>query len=86
MPPGHVALSRPWPRRAAALASSRPAWPGAAPAGPSQAVEAEIRQILAPRWLDRVMTWQLAGEKPARLRLRIPTLRWVIRPPGRSPC
>jgi transposase len=32
-------------------------------------VEAEIRQILAPRWLDRVITWELSGDEPASLRL-----------------
>jgi transposase len=34
-----------------------------------QAVEAEITDILKPRWLSRVITWQLAGEEPASLRL-----------------
>jgi transposase len=37
---------------------------------PRQAVEAEITDILNPRWLSRVITWQLAGEEPASLRLR----------------
>jgi transposase len=36
---------------------------------PRQAVEAEIAEILRPRWLSRVITWQLAGEEPASLRL-----------------
>jgi transposase len=36
---------------------------------PRQAVEAEITEILKPRWLSRVITWQLAGEEPASLRL-----------------
>jgi transposase len=36
---------------------------------PRQAVEAEITGILKPRWLSRVITWQLAGEEPAGLRL-----------------
>jgi transposase len=36
---------------------------------PRQAVEAEITDILKPRWLPRVITWQLAGEEPASLRL-----------------
>jgi transposase len=36
---------------------------------PRQAVEAEITDILKPRWLSRVITWQLAGEEPASLRL-----------------
>lgn len=33
------------------------------------AVEADIAEILRPRWLDRVITWQLTGERPATLRL-----------------
>jgi transposase len=36
---------------------------------PRQAVEAEITEILKPRWLSRVITWQLHGQKPASLRL-----------------
>jgi len=36
---------------------------------PRAAVEAEIRQILAPRWLDRVIGWELQGTTPASLRL-----------------
>jgi len=36
---------------------------------PHQAVEAEITGILKPRWLSRVIIWQLAGEEPASLRL-----------------
>jgi transposase len=36
---------------------------------PRQAVEAEITGILKPRWLSRVITWQLAGQEPASLRL-----------------
>jgi transposase len=36
---------------------------------PRPKVEAEIRQILAPRWLDRVISWELHGEQPASLRL-----------------
>jgi transposase len=36
---------------------------------PRQAVEAEITDILNPRWLSRVITWQLAGDRPASLRL-----------------
>jgi transposase len=36
---------------------------------PRAKVEAEIRQILAPRWLDRVISWELHGEQPASLRL-----------------
>ena len=33
------------------------------------AVEADIANILRPRWLDRVITWNLAGQRPAELRL-----------------
>jgi len=29
-----------------------------------------IAEILRPRWLSRVITWQLAGQQPASLRLR----------------
>jgi transposase len=36
---------------------------------PRQAVEAEITEILNPRWLSRVITWQLDGDSPASLRL-----------------
>ena len=36
---------------------------------PRSAVEAEIRQLLAPRWLDRVISWELQGTTPASLRL-----------------
>jgi transposase len=36
---------------------------------PRPKVEAEIGQILAPRWLDRVISWELHGEQPASLRL-----------------
>jgi len=36
---------------------------------PRQAVEAEIAEILRPRWLARVITWQLDGDRPASLRL-----------------
>jgi transposase len=32
-------------------------------------VEADIGQILAPRWLDRVIGWELIGDEPASLRL-----------------
>jgi transposase len=38
---------------------------------PRAAVEADIGQILAPRWLDRVVSWQLTGDErdtPASLR------------------
>lgn len=33
------------------------------------AVEADIAEILRPRWLDRVITFELAGQRPAELRL-----------------
>jgi transposase len=36
---------------------------------PHAKVEAEIGQILAPRWLDRVIIWELHGQQPASLRL-----------------
>jgi transposase len=36
---------------------------------PRAAVEQEIAEILRPRWLARVISWELAGEEPARLRL-----------------
>ncbi len=36
---------------------------------PRQAVKAEITEILKPRWLSRVITWQLDGDSPASLRL-----------------
>jgi transposase len=36
---------------------------------PKDAVEAHIARILRPRWLDRVITTSLTGEKPAELRL-----------------
>jgi transposase len=36
---------------------------------PRQAVEQEITEILRPRWLSRVITWQLDGDSPAGLRL-----------------
>jgi transposase len=36
---------------------------------PRPKVEAEIGQILAPRWLDRVISWELTGDTPASLRL-----------------
>jgi transposase len=42
---------------------------------PRPKVEAEIGQILAPRWLDRVISWQLQGTTPASLRLS-----WCIDP------
>jgi len=32
-------------------------------------VEAEIARILTPRWCNRVVTWTLAGDQPAQLRL-----------------
>ena len=33
------------------------------------AVEADIAEILRPRWLDRVITFELTGTRPAELRL-----------------
>ncbi len=36
-------------------------------------VEAEIAQILAPRWVSRQMTWSLTGRDPAELRLSFHT-------------
>ena len=36
---------------------------------PRTAVEQEIAEILKPRWLSRVITWQLTGDRPASLRL-----------------
>jgi transposase len=36
---------------------------------PRAAVEHEIAEILRPRWLSRVITWQLDGDSPASLRL-----------------
>ncbi|MGI0140910.1 MAG: IS1634 family transposase [Thermoplasmata archaeon] len=36
-------------------------------------VEAEVAAILAPRWVSRVITWSLAGEAPAELRLSFST-------------
>ena len=36
-------------------------------------VEAEIAQILAPRWVSRQMTWSLTGRDPAELRLSFDT-------------
>jgi len=35
----------------------------------SAAVEADIAEILRPRWVDRVITWNLTGQRPAELRL-----------------
>jgi transposase len=36
---------------------------------PRAKVEAEVGQILAPPWLDRVISWELHGAQPASLRL-----------------
>jgi len=36
---------------------------------PRETVEAQVAQILKPRWVSRVVTWSLAGERPAALRL-----------------
>jgi transposase len=40
---------------------------------PKERVEAEIAQILKPRWLSRVISTSLQGESPAELRLRFRT-------------
>jgi transposase len=34
-----------------------------------QAVQAHLATILKPRWLDRVIAWELTGDRPASLRL-----------------
>ncbi|MHB1783322.1 MAG: IS1634 family transposase [Acidimicrobiales bacterium] len=36
-------------------------------------VEVEIAEMLAPRWVARVITWTLTGESPAELRLHFAT-------------
>jgi len=36
-------------------------------------VEAEIAQVLSPRWLSRVITWTLTGDSPAEFRLSFST-------------
>ena len=43
------------------------------------AVEAHIARLLRPRWLDRVITVSLTGDKPAQLRLT-----WTIDTSGRQ--
>jgi transposase len=43
-----------------------------------QAVAAEVAQILKPRWVSRVVTWSLTGERPADLRLA-----WAVDEPAR---
>jgi transposase len=42
------------------------------------AVQAEITKITRPRWLNRVITTTLAGDKPSQLRLT-----WTVDEPGR---
>lgn len=46
---------------------------------PAEAVEAEIAQILKPRWLSRVITTTLTGDTPAALRLT-----WRTNPNARA--
>jgi len=46
---------------------------------PKDKVEAEIAQILKPRWLSRVISTTLTGEKPAELRLT-----WRTKPKARQ--
>jgi transposase len=46
---------------------------------PKEKVEAEIAQILKPRWLSRVISTTLRGEKPAELRLT-----WRTKPAARA--
>jgi len=46
---------------------------------PRQRVEAEIAQILAPRWLSRVISTTLSGDTPAELRLT-----WRTKPAARA--
>ncbi|MHB2024965.1 MAG: IS1634 family transposase [Mycobacteriales bacterium] len=46
---------------------------------PKEKVEAEIAQILRPRWLSRVISTTLSGHEPAELRLR-----WRTLPKGRA--
>lgn len=44
-----------------------------------EGVEAEIAKILRPRWLDRVISTSLTGDKPAELRLT-----WRTKPTARA--
>jgi transposase len=46
---------------------------------PKDKVEAEIAQILRPRWLSRVISTKLSGDKPATLRLT-----WRTKPAARE--
>jgi len=46
---------------------------------PKQKVQAEIAQILAPRWLSRVISTTLTGDTPAELRLT-----WRTKPAARA--
>jgi transposase len=46
---------------------------------PKEKVQAEIAQILKPRWLSRVISTTLSGEKPAELRLT-----WRTKPKARE--
>jgi len=46
---------------------------------PKEKVEAEIAQILKPRWLSRVLSTTLSGETPAELRLT-----WRTKPKARQ--
>lgn len=46
---------------------------------PRHKVEAEIAQILKPRWLSRVISTTLSGDQPAELRLS-----WRTKPKGRA--
>jgi len=46
---------------------------------PREKVEAEIAQILAPRWLSRVISTTLSGDTPAELRLT-----WRTKPAARA--
>ena len=46
---------------------------------PRDKIEAEIARILAPRWLNRVISTTLTGENPTELRLR-----WRTKPAARQ--
>jgi hypothetical protein len=60
-----AASSRPWARLAVSSPSLKPGKGRKSRAQP----EAEVAQILKPRWLNRVISTTLTGEKPADLRL-----------------
>ena len=47
------------------------------------AVQADIAEILRPRWLDRVLTVELTGQRPAELRLTWRTRHHQPAPPRR---